>query len=145
MVDSCLHIGVTERTPVSCPDNSFSRPPEVSAYSSWCLPISMLHCKHLLVSLWSGSVRHPSPLWPLRTSSLLLGFFPLCTVLGVFHPVHSLQPQWGHFNTIHFFRKTLQANWASGETHKATSLICYFRGLVSLHKLLSYLYETSIN
>lgn len=36
------------------------------------------------------------------------------TVLGVFHPVHSLQPQWGHFNIIHFFRNTLQTNWASG-------------------------------
>lgn len=54
--------------------------------------------------------------WPLRNSSLLW-VFPPCTVhyWVFFHPVHSLQPQWGHFNIIHFFRNTSQTNWASGE------------------------------
>lgn len=70
-------------------------------------------CRLLLVSLFSS-----------------LGFF-LHVQFSIgcffFHPVHSQQPQWGHLNIIHFFRNTLQTNWASGEEQKESSLICYFR------------------
>lgn len=87
--------------------NSSSSPLEVSASSSWCLPISTLCC------------RQTSGFLLIRVSHLLTrqelfsppGFSSMySTVLGVFHPVHSLQPQWGHFNIIHFFRNTLQKN-----------------------------------
>lgn len=94
-------------------------PPEVSAYSSRCLPISMLCCRHtpgfLLIRV--------GLCWPVRNSSSLFGFFfHVQNSIGCFHSVHSLQPQWGLFNIIHFFRNTLQTNWASGEK-KQSSLI----------------------
>lgn len=53
---------------------------------------------------------------PLQKLFSPLGFSSVySTLLGVFHPVRSLQPQWGHFYIIHFFRNTSQTNWASGE------------------------------
>lgn len=111
---------------------------EVSAYNSWCLLILMLCCQHLLVFLSSGSVlTHQKLFSPLGFSSVY------SRVLGVFHPVHSLLPQWGHIYIILLFRNTLQTG-LQGKTHKDSCLICFFRGLLSLNKFLSYLYETSI-
>lgn len=112
--------------------NSSSSPPthfptpEVSASSSWCLSLSP--CSAADTS-WFPSDRAQAALTHQKLFSPL-GFSSMySTVLGVFHPVHSLQPQWGHFNMIHFFRITLQTNWASGENiHKESSLICFFRG-----------------
>lgn len=92
--DSSLTV-FTEMTPDACfrlINNSC--PLEARAYSS-CADTSWFPSDGLV------------PCWPIRNSSLLWAF-PPCTVLGVFHPVHSPQPQWGHLNVIHFFRNTLQ-------------------------------------
>lgn len=49
------------------------QPPWESAFNSQCLLISMLRCRHLLVSLWSGSVLTCQKLFSLWV-------FPPCTV-----------------------------------------------------------------
>lgn len=119
---------------------SSSTPPEVGAFSSWCLAVSMLSCRPPGF-LWSGSLTADQ-----SETLLSSGFFlHVQFSIGCFPPSAFTAASMRSLHIIHFFRNTLQTNWASGETHKELSLICYFRGLLSLHKLLSYLYETSID
>lgn len=140
---NCLHTADPSRCLFNT-INSTSSTPEVCV---WFLMPSCLNA--VLQTLpgfpLNGPLRYPSPRCPIRNSSLSSGFF-LQVQYWVFpHPVHSLQPQWGHLNIIHLFTNTLQTNWASGENTQS-HLWCATMGPLSLHKLLScYLYETSID
>lgn len=79
-----------------------------SNLSGLCAWIMMPSCLNTVfqtlwaVSFWTGQ-SGTDPFCPIRESFLSSGFSS-STVLGVFLPVYSLQPQWGHYNNIQSFR-----------------------------------------
>lgn len=119
---------------------SCSTPPEVGAFSSWCLAISMLSCRPPGF-LWSGSLTADQ-----SETLLSSGFFlHVQFSIGCFPPSAFTAASMRSLHIIHFFRNTLQTNWASGETHTKSYL--WFATLGDFYPFTSFwvIYETSID